>query len=54
MFGQTKKASALSGSFDGCDDDKIVCIKFGPCEDLLVNLRPRLHCPGTILYRHHS
>ena len=37
-----KKTSALIGSLDGCDDDKIVYIKYGPCTYLLVGLK---RCP---------
>ena len=29
------KICALSGSLDGSDDDKILCIKYGPCKDLI-------------------
>ena len=27
------------GSLEGCDDDKIECMKYGPCINLLVHLR---------------
>ena len=32
------KICALSRSFDGSDDDKILCIKYGPCKDLIERL----------------
>ena len=32
------KICAQNGSFDGSDDDKIMCIKYGPCKDLLERL----------------
>ena len=32
------KICALSGSLDGSDDDKIMCIRYGPCKDLLERL----------------
>lgn len=33
------KIWAWNGSLDGPDDDKTVCIKYGPRKDLLVHLR---------------
>ena len=32
------KICALSGSLDGSDDDKILCIKHGPCKDIIERL----------------
>ena len=32
------KICALSGSLDGSDDDKIMCMKYGPCKDSLERL----------------
>ena len=32
------KICAPSRSLDGSDDDKIMCIKYGPCKDLLERL----------------
>lgn len=36
LIQKTFEISALSGSFEGSDHDKIMCSKYGPCKDRCV------------------
>ena len=38
-FKESFKICALSGALDGSEDDQIMCIKYGPCKDLLARLQ---------------
>ena len=39
MSNVKQKTCTSSGSLDGCDDDKTMSIKYGPCRGFLVRLR---------------